>query len=101
MKAGYTEFSFSYAFTENLIRGSATPPPSGASVVPNLAQEATLGYDVQIGFPAFPLFFQYKLPKLMTRASAFELANGLCPGLTLDFFRSRSCAGMCRTSIGC
>lgn len=100
MKAGCTEFSFGYAFTENLIRGSATPP-SGAPVFPNFVQEATLGYDVQIGFPAFPLFFQYKLPELMTRASAFEFANGLCPGLTLDFFRSRSCAGMCRTSINC
>ena len=86
MKVGYTEFSFGYAFTENLIRGSATAP-SGAPVFPNLVQEATLGYDVQIGFPAVPLFFQYKLPELMKRASAFEIAGGLCPGLTLEFFR--------------
>ncbi|TCS04595.1 hypothetical protein [Rhizobium sp. BK418] len=86
MKVGYTEFSFGYAFTENLIRGSATAP-TGAPVFPNLVQEATLGYDVQIGFPAVPLFFQYKLPELMTRASAFEIAGGLCPGLTLEFFR--------------
>lgn len=86
MKVGYTEFSFGYAFTENLIRGSATAP-TGAPVFPNLVQEAMLGYDVQIGFPAVPLFFQYKLPELMTRASAFEIAGGLCPGLTLEFFR--------------
>ncbi|RVH60086.1 hypothetical protein CN213_06160 [Sinorhizobium meliloti] len=50
-------------------------------------QEATLGYDVRIDFPAVPLFLQYKLPELMTRASAFEIANSLCPGLTLEFFR--------------
>lgn len=50
-------------------------------------QEATLGYDVRINFPAVPLFFQYKLPELMTRASASEIANGKCPGLTLEFFR--------------
>lgn len=86
MKVGYTEFSFGYAFTENLIRGSATAP-TGAPVFPNLVQEATLGYDVQIGFPAVPLFFQYKLPELMKRASAFEIAGGLCHGLTLEFFR--------------
>jgi hypothetical protein len=86
MKVGYTEFSFGYAFTENLIRGSATAP-AGAPVFPNLVQEATLGYDVRIDFPAVPLFLQYKLPELMTRASAFEIANSLCPGLTLEFFR--------------
>lgn len=86
MKVGYTEFSFGYAFTENLIRGSASAP-AGAPIFPNLVQEATLGYDVQISFPAVPLFFQYKLPELMTRASAFEIANGLCFGLTLEFFR--------------
>jgi len=87
MKVGYTEFSFGYAFTENLIRGSATAPV-GAPVFPNLVQEATLGYDVRIDFPAVPLFFQYKLPELMTRARAFEIASGLCLGLTLDFFRT-------------
>lgn len=86
MKVGYTEFSFGYAFTENLIRRSATAP-AGAPVFPNLVQEATLGYDVRIDFPAVPLFLQYKLPELMTRASAFEIANSLCPGLTLEFFR--------------
>lgn len=86
MKVGYTEFSFGYAFTENLIRGSATAP-AGAPVFPNLVQEATLGYDVQTNFPAVPLFFQYKLPERITRASAFEIANGRCPGLTPKFFR--------------
>ena len=86
MKVGYSEFSYGYAFTENLIRGSASAP-TGAPVFPNLVQEGTAGYDVRIDYPAVPLFFQYKLPELLTRASAFEITKGLCPGLTLEFFR--------------
>ncbi|MEW9614402.1 hypothetical protein AB3G45_11305 [Shinella sp. S4-D37] len=86
MKVGYSEFSYGYAFTENLIRGSASAP-TGAPIFPNLVQEAKAGYDVRIDYPAVPLFFQYKLPELMTRARAFEIAGGQCPGLTLDFFR--------------
>ncbi len=54
---------------ENLIRGSATAL-TGAPVFPTLVQEAILDYDGQISFPAVPLFFQYKLPELVTRASA-------------------------------
>ena len=86
MKLGYTEFSYGYAFTENLIRASASAP-SGAPVFPNLVQEAKLGYDINIDFPAVPLFFQFKLPDLMTRNTAFEIANGGCPGLSTPFFR--------------
>lgn len=86
MKVGYTEFSFGYAFTENLIRSSASAP-TGAPVFPNLVQEAKVGYDVRIDLPATPIFFQYKLPELMTRTKAFEIAGGKCPKLTLDFFR--------------
>jgi hypothetical protein len=86
MKVGYTEFSFAYAFTENLIRSRAFAP-TGAPVFPNLVQEAQLGFDVRIDLPAAPVFFQYKLPELMTRNSAFEIVGGQCPRLTTDFFR--------------
>jgi hypothetical protein len=86
VKVGYTEFSFGYAFTENLIRSSATAP-IGAPVFPNLIQEGNSGYDVRINFPGVPLFFQYKLPELMKRGTAFEIANGHCPGLSIPFFR--------------
>ncbi|MBZ9679637.1 MULTISPECIES: hypothetical protein [unclassified Mesorhizobium] len=86
MKIGYTEFSFGYAFTENLIRSSATPPV-GAPQFPNLIQEAQLGFDIKLNFPATPLFFQFKLPELMKRNSAFEITCGQCPGLTTPFFR--------------
>jgi hypothetical protein len=86
MKVGYTEFSFGYAFTENLIRSSSAAP-IGAPVFPNLLQEGQSGFDVRINFPAVPLFFQYKLPEIMRRATAFEIAKWECPGLTVPFFR--------------
>ena len=86
MKLGYTEFSFGYAFTENLIRSSAAGPKT-APVFPNLSQEAYLGYDVNIDLPGRPLFFQYKLPEIMTRDTAREIATYGLPRLTTPFFR--------------
>ena len=86
MKLGYSEFSFGYAFTENLIRSSSVSP-SSAPVFPNLVQEALLGYDVRIDLPASPLFFQYKLPESMTRNSAAEIATHQLSGLVVPFFR--------------
>ena len=88
MKIGYTEFSFGFAFTENLIR-SRRLAPDGAPYFPNLIQEARLGYDVRLGFNGRPVFYQFKLPELMIRSNAKELAdpNLVAGGLTLPFFR--------------
>ena len=86
MKLGYTEFSFGYAFTENLIRSSANAP-IGAPQFPNLVQEATLGYDVRIDLPACPFFFQFKLPELMVRDTAKEIAVHQLSGIACNFFR--------------
>lgn len=86
MKVGYTEFSYGYAFTENLIRASETAP-SGAPVFPNLVQEGLSGFDVKIDFPGMPLFFQYKLPELMKKGTAFEISKFGCTDLALPFFR--------------
>src|ERR1700733_10102520 len=86
MKVGYTEFSFGYAFTENLIRSLSTVP-IGAPIFPNLIQEGHSGFDVHLNFPGVPLFFQYKLPELMRRGTAFEIANSHCSGLSVPFFR--------------
>ncbi len=86
MRLGYTEFSFGYAFTENLIRSSVTGPKA-APVFPNLAQEAYKGYDVRIDLPGLPLFFQYKLPELMKRNTAFEIKTYNLTGLKIPFFR--------------
>ena len=86
MKVGYTEFSFGYAFTENLIRSSLTAP-IGAPVFPNLVQEGQSGFDIRINFPGAPLFFQYKLPELIQRRNASEIATWHCHGLSVPFFR--------------
>jgi hypothetical protein len=88
MKIGYTEFSFGFAFTENLIR-SRRRAPDGAPYFPNLIQEARLGYDVRLEFNGRPIFYQFKLPELMVRQNAKELSdpNLVAGGLTLPFFR--------------
>jgi hypothetical protein len=86
VRLGFSEFSFGYAFTENLIRWSATGP-STAPTFPNLVQEAQLGYDVKIDLPGVPLFFQFKLPELMVRETAREISQLGLPGLSVPFFR--------------
>lgn len=85
MKLGYTEFSYGYGFTENLIRSSAQSP-TVAPQFPNLIQEAQLGYDVRVDMPACPLFFQFKLPELMVRDTALEISHHGLP-LSCNFFR--------------
>ena len=84
----YSEFSFGYAFTENLIRSSATGPTS-APRFPNLVEEGRLGYDVEIDDGGDPVFFQYKVPERMVRQSAREISkHGLgWQGLPVPFFR--------------
>ena len=86
MKLGYTEFSFGYAFTENLIR-SQPAAPLGAPVFPNLVQEGAHGYDVRIDLPAQPLYFQYKLPEILVRDTAREIATLHLAGIETPFFR--------------
>lgn len=86
MKLNFTEFSYGYAFTENLIRRSSSGP-ANAPVFPNLVQEAKLGYDVKIDLPGLPLFFQFKLPEIMVRDTAKEIAHLRLPGLAVPFFR--------------
>ena len=84
----YSEFSFGYAFTENLVRSSVSGA-SSAPCFPNLVEEGSLGYDVKIEGGGVPFFFQYKLPERMVRASAGEISkHGLdVQGLPLPFFR--------------
>ena len=86
MKLGYTEFSFGYAFTENLIR-SASTATGGAPYFPNLIQEGRLGYDVRVDFPGVPLYLQYKLPELMVRDTAGEISKHSLQGIATPFFR--------------
>ena len=94
MKLGYTEFSFGYAFTDNLLRCSVTGP-SGAPVFPNLVQEAQLGYDVKVDLPGQPLYFQFKLPELMVMSSAAEISKYALDGIVVPFYRM----SLTRTSV--
>lgn len=86
MKVGYTEFSYGYALTENIIRSMVARPKS-APFFPNLIQEAALGYDVKIDRKSTPIFLQFKLPELMVRDTALELTKYGCKNLKTPFFR--------------
>ena len=86
MTLDYTEFSFGYAFTENLVR-SVPARPSTAPYFPNLLQEARHGYDVRIDLPGRLLFFQFKLPQRLVRRSAKEIDEHSLPGIRVPFFR--------------
>ena len=84
----YSEFSFGYAFTENLVRSSASGL-SSAPRFPNLVEEGGLGFDVKIEEGGVPTFFQFKLPERMVRGTAAEIStHGLdLEGLPVPFFR--------------
>ena len=86
MTLDYTEFSFGYAFTENLVR-SVPALPSTAPYFPNLRQEARHGYDVRIDLLGRLLFFQFKLPQRLVRRSAKEIDEHSLPGIRVPFFR--------------
>ena len=85
---GYSEFSFGYAFTENLVRSSAKGPAT-APRFPNLQEEAQLGFDVEVDVGGAPLFLQYKLPEPMVRSTAAEIKNHKLHGhgLSVPFLR--------------
>ena len=84
----YSEFSFGYAFTENLIRSSSAGV-KGTPYFPNLVEEGKLGYDLKLKFKTITLFFQYKLPELMVRSTAVEISKYRlhARGLPRPFFR--------------
>lgn len=86
MRVGYSEFSFGYAFTENLIRWSSVAPTS-APQFPNLVDEGSRGYDVRIDRGGCPLFLQYKVPEKLTRKTAVEIRKLRLPGICTPFFR--------------
>ncbi|MGI9250047.1 MAG: hypothetical protein ACR2PR_02465 [Pseudohongiellaceae bacterium] len=85
MKLGFSEFSYGYAFTENLIREGKTGPVE-APHFPNLIEEGRLGYDVKVDLPCETLFFQFKLAELMARKTAKEIAEYNAP-IRPPFFR--------------
>ena len=83
MRPGFSEFSYAYALTEAIVeeqRYFVQP------IFPTQRREAKLGYDLELQFPGYPLFLQYKLCNGVTVHRAKELVPyGL--SLTVPYLR--------------
>jgi hypothetical protein len=76
MPAEFSEFSYGFAVTNELINGYRTPLVA-APVFPSLIEEGRTGVaDVRLDRPGIPLFLQFKLPDCMLRNSAREIKEG-------------------------
>lgn len=85
MRPDFSEFSFGFAITAELLHGYHMPI-HGYPIFPNLVEEARLGYDVKLDQPGTPMFLQFKLAEAMTRRSAIEIRDHNLP-LTPTFYR--------------
>jgi len=76
-KCQFSEFSYGYCLTEDLIVGQGTPL-TAAPVFPSLIEEGQpgVGYDVRFERPGTPLFLQFKLVHQMVRGNADEAKRG-------------------------
>jgi hypothetical protein len=76
-KCQFSEFSYGYCLTEDLVIGQGTPL-TAAPVFPSLVEEGELGagYDVRLNRPGTPLFLQFKLVHQMVRGTANEAKLG-------------------------
>jgi hypothetical protein len=76
-KCQFSEFSYGYCLTEDLIVGKGTAL-TAAPVFPSLIEEGQpgVGYDVQLNRPGTPLFLQFKLVHQMVRGNATEARRG-------------------------
>jgi hypothetical protein len=76
-KCQFSEFSYGYCLTEDLVVGQGTPL-SAAPVFPSLIEEGQPngGYDLKLNKPGTPLFLQFKLVHQMVRGTANEARKG-------------------------
>lgn len=66
MRPWFSEFSYGYAVTEDIVRSSG--PLKAAPAFPSLQEEGSRGgFDVKLDLPASPLFLQFKLSDCMVR----------------------------------
>jgi hypothetical protein len=75
MKATFSEFSYGYAVTEDIIHHFGRP--TIAPIFPNLSVEGKLGYDLKLDVPGQPLFLQFKLSDCLVTARPHEAQSGL------------------------
>ncbi len=71
----FSEFSYGYALTENLVTGQGSTVMI-APIFPSLIEEGQAGFDVLISRPSIPMFLQFKLAHQMTRKTAWEAQRG-------------------------
>jgi hypothetical protein len=86
--AQFSEFSYGYALTDNILH-SGLPCTPHAPVFPSLYAEGTAGgYDVQIPHHPVPIFLQFKVPQIMHRRSA-NMPTGFWPPYMRMHLRTR------------
>ena len=76
-KCQFSELSYGYCLTEDLIVGQGTPL-TAAPLFPSLIEEGQpgVGYDVRFDRPGTPLFLQFKPVHQMVRGTANEARRG-------------------------
>lgn len=82
MKACFSEFSYGYAVTEEIV--GAHGPLTIALIFPSLLTEGRLGYNLRLDLPGCSLFLQFKLSDCRVGGNAREAKSGL---LTNPFHR--------------
>jgi hypothetical protein len=80
----FSEFSFGFALTANLMNGGYLSGVRGAPTFPNLYSEGKTGggYDVKIPAKGAPLFLQFKIPQVVTKSTKKRPA-----GFALPYYR--------------
>ncbi len=79
MHSDFSEFSYSYAVTEELVTKNKAKV-IGAPRFPSLYEEGKKGgYDVNIPLSGKPVFLQFKLSEYLERTNARECSKGILP----------------------
>ncbi|WP_326510479.1 hypothetical protein [Noviherbaspirillum album] len=78
MKSSFSELSYAFALTENLVNSLGLPLLM-APTFPSTAAEGKkgAGHDVKLAMPGMSLFLQFKLSHCMRYASAKEFSSGI------------------------
>jgi len=71
MRPDFSEFSYGYAVTEELVR-SLRAAVAGAPIMPSLNDEGKKGYDLKLPSKGKPVFLQFKLSDYLKKRSARE-----------------------------
>jgi len=71
--AAFSEFTFAFAFTYELVGKHGGPSGlGGLPVIPSLTEEAKVGYDLGVPVSGVLYFAQFKVPFLLSRSNARE-----------------------------